>query len=678
MNENRDLSKLKVALVHDWLTSMGGGENVVEALLDIFPNAPIYTSMAARENLSPKLAAADIRTSFLQKKVKGTKVNHRKYLPWMPAAFESFDLNEYDLVISSCSCCSKGVITNPKTIHICYCHTPTRYVWEHYYEYTKDMNPVKKRILKHYMNYLRMWDYNAAQRVDYFIANSKHVAARIKKYYRRDAEVIYPPVRTDYFTPGDEDGDFFLVVSRLVEYKRIDLAVEAFNELGLPLVVIGDGPERKKLESTAKKNIIFMGRQPNDVVRDHMRKCKALIFPGEEDFGITPIEVQACGRPAIAFGKGGAVETVVDSNTGRLFSEQIRDSLVDAIHSFDSGRIDHNDCEENAALFSESRFIKKIDGYIADINAMEHNVYNGGGVSIAVLTYNAEQFIGVLLMKLLSQSIVFDTILVIDSESTDSTCSIINGIIACNNNVKLMSIKHSDFNHGATRRLAFEYTTSEYVLFITQDALPVDTFYAENLLNGFSDERVGATYGRQQARLDASPAERLIRLYNYPTQSRIQSKDMLAVYGFKGYFFSDVCSAYRRTAYQSVGGFDETVRTSEDTLIAAKLIHSGWKIHYNASAAVAHSHSFSLREDFLRNYDIAYVLNKFRYRFFVGNIAGEGVALLRYVLRTLCVGKLYNECMLFMAHCAIKYFGYISGKIVSVVEMIIVMGDIDL
>jgi glycosyltransferase involved in cell wall biosynthesis len=355
-------SKLKVAIVHDWLTVMGGGEKVVESLLDIFPHAPIYTTMAIRNNLSPKLVAADIRTSFLQKNVKGDKANHQKYLPWMPAAFESFDLNEYDLVISSSSCCAKGVITGSQTTHICYCHTPTRYVWEHFYEYTKNMNPLKKRILLYYMNYLRTWDYAAAQRVDHFIANSKFVAGRIKKYYRREAEVIYPPVRTDYFTPGDEDGDFFLVVSRLVGYKRIDLAVDAFNKLGLPLVVIGDGSERKTLESSAKSNITFLGWQSDDVVRDYMRKCKALIFPGEEDFGITPVEVQSCARPVIAFSNGGALETIIPGVTGVFFDSQEANSLIAAIKSLNE--ISKSDCITNASEFSVESFSESIKQYV--------------------------------------------------------------------------------------------------------------------------------------------------------------------------------------------------------------------------------------------------------------------------------------------------------------------------
>ncbi|GHU78888.1 glycosyl transferase [Clostridia bacterium] len=362
-----DISSKKIAIVHDWLTNMGGAENVVEVLHDMFPDAPIYTSMCIKENISLKLQTADIRASFLQKKVKGHKVNHQKYLPWMPAAFESFDLNEYDLVISSSSCCAKGVITAPHTVHVCYCYTPTRYLWQHFYEYTKDMNPIKKHILLYYMNYLRIWDYSAAQRVDHFIAISNHVASRIKKYYRRDAEVIYPPVKTEYFTPGDKDGDFFLVVSRLVGYKRIDIAVEAFNKLNLPLIIIGEGPEQTKLKSLAKSNVLFLGRQSDEVVRDYMRKCKAMIFPGEEDFGITPVEMQACGRSVIAYGKGGSLETVIDKETGLFFQEQTAESLVNIIEIFHKKKFSIEVSRIHAASYSDLIFKQSIKSFFQSI-----------------------------------------------------------------------------------------------------------------------------------------------------------------------------------------------------------------------------------------------------------------------------------------------------------------------
>lgn len=354
----------RVALVHDWLTNMGGAERVVESLLDVYPNAPVYTAMCDRGNLSQKLAAADIRSSFLQKKVKCGKANHSNYLPFMPAAFESFDLNEYDLVISSASCCAKGVVTNPQTMHVCYCHTPPRYAWEQFYAYTAGMPPLKKRLLTYYMSAFRTWDHAAAQRPDFFIANSHNVAGRIFKYYRRTSAVIYPPVDTAFFTPGGVDGDFFLCVSRLVAYKRVDLAVEAFSRLNLPLVVIGEGPEAARLSRLAGPCVRFLGRQSDEAVRDHCRRCRALVFPGEEDFGITPVEAQAAGRPVIAFGRGGARETVLDGQTGLFFAEQTAQSLMDAVRRFQGTRFDRQICRENAQRFGAERFRREIAEFV--------------------------------------------------------------------------------------------------------------------------------------------------------------------------------------------------------------------------------------------------------------------------------------------------------------------------
>lgn len=355
-----NLTDKKIALVHDWLTNMGGAEKVVESFLSIFSEAPIYTSMANKDNLSDKFKDKNIITSFLQKKVKKKKINHQKYFPFMPMAFESFDLNGYDIVLSSSSSCAKGVITNPNTLHICYCHSPMRYGWEFYYEYTRDMGALKKKLVKYLMNYMRLWDVCSSNRVDYFIANSENVAKRIWKHYKREATVIHPPVDTDFYNMESEDGDFFLCMSRLVPYKRIDLAVEAFNQLGLPLVIIGGGSELERLRSFAKPNVMFMGRQPDEVVREHYQKCRAFIFPGEEDFGITPVEAQACGRPVIAFGKGGALETVVDGETGLFFSEQTTDSLIEAVRRFGEMNFNKVRCRENAERFNKDRFNREI------------------------------------------------------------------------------------------------------------------------------------------------------------------------------------------------------------------------------------------------------------------------------------------------------------------------------
>ncbi|GIM30240.1 glycosyl transferase [Clostridium polyendosporum] len=354
---------MKVALVHEWLTNMAGSERVVINFKELYKEAPIYTTMYNPEKLDKELQDIDVRTSFLQKKVKK---GHQRYLPFMPMAFESFDLNGYDVVLSSSSSCAKGVVTNPSTMHVCYCHTPMRYAWEFYYEYADktDIGKFKKLFLKYFMNYMRMWDRLAADRVDYFIANSENVARRIWKHYRKESVVIHPPVRCKLFNIGKEDGDFFLILSRLVAYKRLDLAVEAFNELGLPLVIIGDGEEREKLQSMAKGNIIFLGRQPDEVIKEYYSKCRAFVFPGEEDFGITPLEAQASGRPVIAYGKGGALETVIEGKTGIFFNDQTVTSLVDAVKEFEKMSFDKLEIRKHAETFDEEIFKKKIESFI--------------------------------------------------------------------------------------------------------------------------------------------------------------------------------------------------------------------------------------------------------------------------------------------------------------------------
>lgn len=356
---------MKIALVHDWLTNMGGAERVLINFKQLFPDAPIYTTIYNPENLDEELKNIDVRTSFLQNKRKA-KTNHQKYFPFMPMAFESFDLNEYDVVLSSSSSCAKGVITNPDTVHICYCHTPMRYGWEFYYDYLEreNLNPLKKVLIKYFMNYMRIWDRVSADRVDYFIANSRNVAKRIWKHYRRECVVIYPPVRTKLFNISNIDEEYFLIVSRLVPYKRIDLAVEAFNELRLPLVIIGDGPERQKLQSMAKSNIKLLGRQTDEVIKEYYAKCRAFIFPGEEDFGITPLEAQASGRPVIAFGKGGVLETVVEGETGIFFKEQTVKSLKEAVVNFNRYRFDKFKIRKHAEKFDEEIFKQKIKQYV--------------------------------------------------------------------------------------------------------------------------------------------------------------------------------------------------------------------------------------------------------------------------------------------------------------------------
>src|SRR5690606_10604652 len=294
-----------------------------------------------------------------------------------PLAVEQFDLREFDVVISSSHACAKGVLTRPDAVHICYCHTPIRYAWDMYHDYLHTSGRLQRALARPIMHYLRLWDALAAQRVDFFVANSQAVAARIRKHYRRPAHVVHPPVDTEFYTPSGSAEDFYLVAGRLVPYKRVDLAVSAFTRLGKPLVVIGDGPERRRLEKVAGPNVHFLGHQPREVLRDHYRRCKALVFPGEEDFGIVPVEVQACGRPAIAYGRGGALDTVQDGGTGALFREQTVEALIEAVERaeripWDSGRI-----TSWAARFSNAEFRRRMHKLVHDLVSMGQRCATG-------------------------------------------------------------------------------------------------------------------------------------------------------------------------------------------------------------------------------------------------------------------------------------------------------------
>ncbi|UOF91471.1 glycosyltransferase [Fodinisporobacter ferrooxydans] len=359
---------MKVAFVHDWLTNMGGSEKVLLKLHELFPEAPIFTSVYNPENLDKEFKNIKVISSFLQK-VPLSQQKYQLLLPFMPMAFEQFNLSEYDLIISSSHACAKGVISSPDAIHICYCHTPMRYAWSGYHEYQskEKIGFIKKVLMMSTIHYLRMWDKLSSERVDYFIANSNEVAKRIKKYYRRKAIVIHPPVSVPENYTKNDSKDFYLMVSRLVAYKRVDLAIESFNKTNRKLVIIGSGPELKRLKKIAGPNIQLLGRQSDDVVRSYFEKCKAFIFPGEEDFGITPVEAQSFGKPVIAYGKGGVLDTVIDGKTGLFFYDQNVEALNQAVEEFEKKSFDSKFIFEHAQSFSNEMFLQKIKMFIQNV-----------------------------------------------------------------------------------------------------------------------------------------------------------------------------------------------------------------------------------------------------------------------------------------------------------------------
>lgn len=352
---------MKIAIVHEWLAAYAGSERVVEQILQLYPDADLYSLV---DFLEPGARAfiqhKSVQTSFIQK-LPGARRHFRQYLPLMPIAIEQFDLTGYDLVISSHHAMTKGVITRADQLHISYVHTPIRYAWDLQWQYLEQAElkrGLKGLLTRLILHYLRLWDVSTANRVDYFVANSQFIARRIAKTYRRAAEVIYPPVAVERFRGDRPRADFYLTVSRFVPYKRVDLTIAAFNQLGLPLVVIGDGDQRAQLEKTARPNIQFLGYQPDAVVVDYMERCKAFIFPAEEDFGITVVEAQAAGAPAIAYGRGGATETIIPGKTGLLFAEQTVDSLSAAVQEFERSPLTTPAtviCQQ-AERFSEKRF----------------------------------------------------------------------------------------------------------------------------------------------------------------------------------------------------------------------------------------------------------------------------------------------------------------------------------
>ncbi|MBI3956775.1 MAG: glycosyltransferase [Candidatus Kerfeldbacteria bacterium] len=357
---------MKLALVHEHLAQDGGAEKVLQAFQELYPDAPTYTLVHNHDRANPSFLHKDIRTSFIQKMPYGVK-KYQWYLPLMPLAVERFDLMDYDVVLSSASAFAKGVITRPDAVHICYCHSPTRYLWSDTHQYIDALpyNRMIKRAILMLFPYLRQWDRLAADRVDHFIANSKTVQNRIRKYYHRDSTIIYPPVDVDAFSVSDDVEKYFLTGGRLVAYKRYDLTIQAFNRLGLPLLVFGAGPEEKRLRAMAKNTITFLGRVDDRRLRRLMSRAMAFIHPQEEDFGITPVESMAAGRPVIAYGKGGALETVRPGVTGVFFEEQSWEALADAVLRFRHADFNPVVIQARAAEFGRPQFAARIRHFLA-------------------------------------------------------------------------------------------------------------------------------------------------------------------------------------------------------------------------------------------------------------------------------------------------------------------------
>ncbi|GJM61998.1 hypothetical protein PEDI_25500 [Persicobacter diffluens] len=361
---------MKVAIIHDWLVTLGGAEKVLQAILKIYPHADIFT-LVAKDDLLEQIGVNKERvtTSFIQRFPKATS-KWRSYLPFFPLAIEQFDLSAYDLVLSSSFCVAKGVLTNSEQLHITYCHSPVRYAWDLHYQYLRESGldkGLKGWLAKYLLHRLRNWDALTAPRVDHFISNSNYIGRRIKRVYGREATTIYPNVAVEDFELQESKGDFYFTCSRMVPYKKIDLIVEAFSQMpDKRLVVIGDGPDFDKIKAKAGENVDLLGFQSFEVLKDHMKRAKAFVFAADEDFGIVPVEAQASGTPVLAYGKGGSLETVKEGETGLFFAEQHATSIRECVLTFEKNQSQFvaKDIRLHAEKFSEDRFIQELKKFI--------------------------------------------------------------------------------------------------------------------------------------------------------------------------------------------------------------------------------------------------------------------------------------------------------------------------
>jgi glycosyltransferase involved in cell wall biosynthesis len=364
---------VKIALIHDWLTGMRGGERALEVLCERFPGAELFTLVHARGSVSSTVERRRVHTSFVQRLPFVNRL-YRHYLPLFPAAVEQFDLDAFDVVVSTSHCCVKSVIRSPRARHMCYCLTPMRYAWDQFDAYfgAERVGRIGSRLARSVMARMARWDRDTADRVDRYVAISHHVAGRIARYYNREAVVVYPPVDTSFFSPdGSTPEGYALIVSALVPYKRIDVAVAACATAGVRLKIVGDGPERPTLERGATGDVKFLGRRPDEEVRDLYRRAAVVLLPGEEDFGIVPLEAQACGRPVVALGRGGALETVVPGETGLLVNEPGPEAFADAIAIAVDRTFDSRAIRRHAECFSRDRFGDEMEALVHQYSQAE-------------------------------------------------------------------------------------------------------------------------------------------------------------------------------------------------------------------------------------------------------------------------------------------------------------------
>lgn len=358
---------LRIALVHDWLTSMRGGEKCLEVLCELFPGAVLHTLLHIPGSVSPVIERMDIRTSFIQKLPKAERL-YRHYLPLFPYAIGQFDMSEFDVIISSSHCAAKGIHPHPDALHICYCHTPMRYVWDMYDEYFGPgrSNIAVRTVMKIIRPFLQRWDVKTSVGVDHFIANSAFVRERILHLYHREAKVIHPPVEVSRFSVSNNHEDFYLIVGALVPYKRIDLAIDVCNMMKRNLIIVGNGPEEAALRARAGPTVTLAGWRNDEEIAGFYRRCRALLFPGVEDFGIVPLEAMASGKPVIAYGKGGALETVIDGETGTFFFDQTQSNFSEAVTRFESQSFDPQRIRTHSLAFDRSVYKSAMQSFVFD------------------------------------------------------------------------------------------------------------------------------------------------------------------------------------------------------------------------------------------------------------------------------------------------------------------------